>query len=863
MTTTLAWVNPFQHRTNEFEGPGQTNAILEKHELDGYDGVTDIPVAGAQFLLFRVNEDGSSTQIGGIRLTGADGRIVIPNMLPGDYYFYEWQPAPGFTFALDEYGNEIRRFPFTIYADSPLGADAVVRAYNPRIRGGLILTKVVEMYDGSDELPDFLLEQEFEFRITFSDGGPHTFRINDAGDEYTVYSGDIITLRHGQSAVFRNIPVGVTYTVTELPVPGFDVSSSNHQGTITGDEDERIVLFTNTWLAEVGSLRVTKEVVGTMSDTEFEFTAVVGGVVHTFTLRHDEEWVLNNIPLGTEFTVTEAPTDGYIANIIYYKGVIAVRGVEVLLPFINVWDEDLEDEYGSLRITKEVPGGSDTEFSFTVVIGGVEHTFTLRDGEYELFEDIPHGTAWSVVEHPAEGYIASIVTANGIIAGNVETVVNFVNHTEPEPPDDVEISITKIVEGNMPDPNQRFYFILEVEGQDPIEFYLTAGQVRTFTVPAGVMYTITEVMTDGFSLIHVEYGHGTTRYGILAEFTNRFDGMWTIDISGTKTWDNGGHTVTLPTSITVRLMNGDIIAAETVVTPDADGNWHFTFENLPKYDADGNEIVYTIVELPVEGWTPEYHGFDIVNRYTGYRHIDISVRKVWQDGNSPDRPTYVRVQLYRDGVAYGEPVTLNAANTWQHIWIRLDRGPVWTVDELNVPEGYTESISGSAETGFTITNRKDDIPPPPTGTVLIEGRKYWNHGRNPVSGQPDSITVIIFANGERYKSFLLTANDHWRFAFEVNKYDANGNVIVWTVDEEYVVDYDKSIDGHNITNTHISVRDPNWPGGTDRPDVDNPGTGDNRNFGLWITVMVISLLGLVTTFVAGKRSRRRHRYFGH
>jgi hypothetical protein len=46
--------------------------------------------------------------------------------------------------------------------------------------------------------------------------------------------------------------------------------------------------------------------------------------------------------------------------------------------------------------------------------------------------------------------------------------------------------------------------------------------------------------------------------------------------------------------------------------------------------------------------------------------------KVWNDGNNPARPTSVQVQLFRDGVAYGAPVTLNAANNWSHVFLSLD-----------------------------------------------------------------------------------------------------------------------------------------------------------------------------------------------
>jgi len=147
-----------------------------------------------------------------------------------------------------------------------------------------------------------------------------------------------------------------------------------------------------------------------------------------------------------------------------------------------------------------------------------------------------------------------------------------------------------------------------------------------------------------------------------------------------------------------------------------------------------------------------------------------------------------------------------------------------------------------------------------TDTVTIEGRKIWNHGRNPASERPQSITIILLANGEYYKSFALSEDDHWRWSFELNKYDTNGNLIVWTVDEEYVRDYRKSINGFDITNTHISVTDTNWqpPGNLDPndPGADVPITGDNNNIALWMSAMTVSSTGLIAMVILQKRKNR-------
>ncbi len=92
-------------------------------------------------------------------------------------------------------------------------------------------------------------------------------------------------------------------------------------------------------------------------------------------------------------------------------------------------------------------------------------------------------------------------------------------------------------------------------------------------------------------------------------------------VSVTKHWDDAEDAAgKRPESITVSLeANGEAVESVTL-TPDGEGNWAHTFENLPCYEA-GAEIVYTVAEAAVEGYAePVYagsmaEGFTITNRY--------------------------------------------------------------------------------------------------------------------------------------------------------------------------------------------------------------------------------------------------------
>ena len=69
----------------------------------------------------------------------------------------------------------------------------------------------------------------------------------------------------------------------------------------------------------------------------------------------------------------------------------------------------------------------------------------------------------------------------------------------------------------------------------------------------------------------------------------------------------------------------------------------------------------------------------------------------------------MKVQLFANGKELGQPVALNEANGWSHKWPGLilqenDADIVYSVKEVDVPEGYESVVTGDAQNGFTVTN---------------------------------------------------------------------------------------------------------------------------------------------------------------
>ncbi|EJU35044.1 Cna protein B-type domain protein, partial [Slackia sp. CM382] len=282
----------------------------------------------------------------------------------------------------------------------------------------------------------------------------------------------------------------------------------------------------------------------------------------------------------------------------------------------------------------------------------------------------------------------------------------------------------------------------------------------------------------------------------------------TVDVSGTKSWDDDSDRDGVrPASITVNLMRDGAKADSRTVTPDASGMWAYSFTGLPKYAADGHEYAYTVVEEAVPNYATEVNGTDIVNSYTPGK-TSVTVTKTWVDADDQDglRPASIKVQLYANGKPLGAPVELSEANGWTHTWTGLNlkeagKNIAYTVKEAGVPSGYDVAVAGDATAGYTVTNTHTPA------TVDVPVVKKW------VGPAGSEVTVRLLADGkDTGKELKLDADNNWSGAFSgLPKYD-HGREIVYTVKEYPVPNYDGDVtgdaaSGFTITNTNKETVD--------------------------------------------------------
>ena len=115
----------------------------------------------------------------------------------------------------------------------------------------------------------------------------------------------------------------------------------------------------------------------------------------------------------------------------------------------------------------------------------------------------------------------------------------------------------------------------------------------------------------------------------------------------------------------------------------------------------GNEYAGRLGEID---WV--FHG-------EGFTESQLTVRKVWSDGNEAHKQDKVTVNLLRDGEV-ADTAELSAENQWTYTFDGLAEGHVWTAEEAQVPEGYEVSYALEGNV-TTITNTRKGGGTEPSG----------------------------------------------------------------------------------------------------------------------------------------------------
>ena len=553
-------------------------------------------------------------------------------------------------------------------------ADKKANFINRVKKGSLKITKTLEVPDG------------------FEKSKAYTFTVSKDGVFYdkdgNIRAGATVSVEAGTTVEVKNLPIGkYTVTETDASVEGYSwtVTANEKPGssvnvTVT-DQEAVSVAFKNTYQKFDGAslnLKASKLLEGgTLEAGAYEFVVTADPTADViipngkFTNDADGNIAFNGIEFkkAGDYTLTIKEEAGADVGIAYDNTVYTVK--------VNI-ATDSDSTANKLKVNR-VESGNDT--------------LTERDGTYVLPSADKKANFINRVKKGSLKITKTLEVPDGFEKSKVYTFTVSKDGVFYDKDGNTGAGATVSVEAGK---------TVEVKNI-PIGTYTVA---ETDASVEGYSWTVTANEKPG-STATVEVTDNTFADVIFKNIYNQTTEE-KVDISGTKTWSDGGNQDgSRPSSITVNLLaNGTKVDSKTVTAKD---NWKYSFTDLPKYE-NGTAINYTVTEDAVAGYSTTINGYDITNSYTPGR-TSVTVTKAWVDNDNKGnkRPSEIKIQLYADGRESGSPVALNEANKWTYTWTGLDEKNggttiAYTVKEVGTVDGYEASVSGDARTGYTITN---------------------------------------------------------------------------------------------------------------------------------------------------------------
>ena len=261
------------------------------------------------------------------------------------------------------------------------------------------------------------------------------------------------------------------------------------------------------------------------------------------------------------------------------------------------------------------------------------------------------------------------------------------------------------------------------------------------------------------------------------------------------------------------------------ITVNAGSNWTKTWEDLPEKKA-GKALTYTVEvsDIPTEEdqYTVTTSG-DAANGFVFKAShvstsVEIPVSVTWDDAENQDgaRIETVEAELYANGEATGNKVTLNAENNWTAKFASVDVKKDGTRIKYEVKgteaDGYDVSVAGDIldEKGLVLTYKH--IP----AVVNVSARAAWNDANNQDGIRPTDTLVQLYADGTALgDKAVIESNKEWtktwsnlpkykagkEIAYNVIAYAVSGYTVKVTgnVLEGYKAEYTHNVQKMNVT----------------------------------------------------------------
>lgn len=261
------------------------------------------------------------------------------------------------------------------------------------------------------------------------------------------------------------------------------------------------------------------------------------------------------------------------------------------------------------------------------------------------------------------------------------------------------------------------------------------------------------------------------------------------------------------------------------ITVNAGSNWTKTWEDLPEKKA-GKALTYTVEVSDIPTEEDQYTVTTSGDAASGFvfkashvsTSVEIPVSVTWDDAENQDgaRIEAVEAELYANGEATGNKVTLNAENNWTAKFASVDVKKDGTRIKYEVKgteaDGYDVSVAGDIldEKGLVLTYKH--IP----AVVNVSARVSWNDANNQDGIRPTDTLVQLYADGTALgDKAVIESNKEWtktwsnlpkykagkEIAYNVSAYAVSGYTVKVTGNalEGYKAEYTHNVQKMNVT----------------------------------------------------------------
>ena len=599
------------------------------------------------------------------------------------------------------------------------------------------------------------------------------------------------TMNDSWSYTFTNLPVyangsKIKYIVDEILVDGYTKEINGFNITNTHEIETTNINGTKTWVDDNNrdGIRPDSITINLLANNE---------IIKSKKVSANDNWKyeFTNLPVNEngkeiKYTIDENEVEGYTGVIdgfnIINKHNINTTSISGTKTWVDDNNRDgirpdsiIVNLYGNNELveTKEVSANSNWTYEFT--------NLPVKDnGEY---------IEYRVDEESVDNYSKSIdgfniTNTHEIETTNISGTKKWVddNNRDGLRPGSITIKLfgnDKLIETKevSADSNWTYEFsnLLAYENGEPINYYVREEEVDKYTTTY-----------DGFDIINTHTPKDIT-------------------VSGTKTWIDKDNRYGHPSSIKVNLQGkvGDKVVVEKQLEVKELDDWKYEFNELPEY-FEGKLIDYTISEDAVKDYDTTINGFDIINTYNP-ETINISGQKTWEDDNNRDgiRPDSIKVNLYNNDILI-ETKEVSANDNWTYEFTNLPKyanGQIinYSIKETDV-SGYVQELDE-----YNIINNHSPEK------VNFNVKKVWNDDNNNDGIRPDSIRVVLYANGNYVTETTISEENDWTYEFnDLFKYE-NGQIIEYKIVEDevkgYISSYETIVNNDNkteiiITNSH-------------------------------------------------------------